>query len=308
VKEIGEYLRQVRTEKNISLNDIQEATKIRKHYLEAIENGDFEAIPGEVYRKGFLVNYANAIGLDGQEILARYNKAKQPQGEIIPESRKEPEPKKGTVSRKEPEYKKTEVNQKEPEPFIESGFKTEPEMFKKKGRPRIRLKNTTNLVVFASIILVIVIAWIVIPVIKERTIKLNGAATEISTTKTVVPTPKPGQDNVPVATETPATTASPDTVTQILPAPVTVYAEFSSEVWVQVIQDGKPIYMENGQTFKMDSPKQLWTAQKELKIIIGTPGGIKLTLNGKDLGKIGDWGIRKTITLTPDGLASESEN
>lgn len=77
MKELGEYLRQSRIEKGISLKDIQETTKVRALYLEAIENGEIDKIPGEVYRKGFLVNYANAIGLDGQEVLQRYNQIKQ---------------------------------------------------------------------------------------------------------------------------------------------------------------------------------------------------------------------------------------
>ncbi len=83
MKEIGDYLHQVREEKKISLKEIQEATKISMRYLEAIDIGNFEAIPGEVYRKGFMVNFANAIGLDGQEILNRYNQIKAAQEEEI---------------------------------------------------------------------------------------------------------------------------------------------------------------------------------------------------------------------------------
>lgn len=76
LKEIGDLLRRAREEKGLSIKDIQEVTKIRLRYLEAIEKGDFEVIPGEVYRKGFIVNYANAVGLDGQAILQRYNDLK----------------------------------------------------------------------------------------------------------------------------------------------------------------------------------------------------------------------------------------
>ena len=83
MKEIGEYLRKVREEKKISLKDVQEATKISMRYLEAIDRGDFNGIPGEVYRKGFLVNYANMIGLDGQEILQKYNDLRTNQEEQI---------------------------------------------------------------------------------------------------------------------------------------------------------------------------------------------------------------------------------
>lgn len=83
MKEIGDYLHRVREEKNISLKEVQEATKISMRYLEAIDRGDFDGIPGEVYRKGFLVNFANAIGLDGQEILQKYNQTKANQEEEL---------------------------------------------------------------------------------------------------------------------------------------------------------------------------------------------------------------------------------
>lgn len=292
MKELGEYLRQVRTEKNISLNDIQEATKIRKHYLEAIENGDFEAIPGEVYRKGFLVNYANAIGLDGQEILARYNQSKEKTNVLPAESGAKREPE--AVSKPE------------------SSKQQQQDHVTRKSNTRIRLKNSTNLWIFAAIIVVIVAAWALIPVIKERTLKLNQAP-EVETSsapRATLPTAKPERSissETEVSTEdTEASTDSETVSTQIYPAPITVYAEFSEDVWVQVIADGKPFFMEDGQTFHADSPKQVWTAQKELTINIGNSGGIRINFNGTDLGKIGQHGIRKTITFTPEGLVNQN--
>ncbi|HBE80551.1 MAG TPA: hypothetical protein DDW65_22610 [Firmicutes bacterium] len=83
MKEIGEYLHQIREEKNISLKEIQEATKISMRYLEAIDRGDLDGIPGDVYRKGFLVNFANAIGLDGQAVLQKYNQMKTAEEEEV---------------------------------------------------------------------------------------------------------------------------------------------------------------------------------------------------------------------------------
>lgn len=81
MKEIGDILKRARQEKGLSLKDIQEVTKIRLRYLEAIDEGDFEAIPGEVYRKGFITNYANVVGLDGQQVLQQYHDLKSVQEE-----------------------------------------------------------------------------------------------------------------------------------------------------------------------------------------------------------------------------------
>jgi len=81
LKEIGDILRRAREEKGLSLKDIQEVTKIRLRYLEAIDEGNFDAIPGEVYRKGFIVNYANVVGLEGQAVLQKYHDLKSVQEE-----------------------------------------------------------------------------------------------------------------------------------------------------------------------------------------------------------------------------------
>ena len=64
LNEIGVLLREAREASGMSLEEVSEATKIRSKYLEAIEQGDFAVIPGEVYLKGFMRNYADCVGLD----------------------------------------------------------------------------------------------------------------------------------------------------------------------------------------------------------------------------------------------------
>lgn len=83
LKALGDYLRQAREAKGISLQEVQEKTKIRQYYLEAIEDGNFEAIPGEVYQKGFIRNYAAVVGLDEQDVINRYNQLKE--AKAVPE-------------------------------------------------------------------------------------------------------------------------------------------------------------------------------------------------------------------------------
>lgn len=77
VEDLGNYLRAHRKKANITLEEIQEETKIRIKYLKALETGDLSTIPGgEVYVKGFLQNYAKAINLDPSEILRIYKQIK----------------------------------------------------------------------------------------------------------------------------------------------------------------------------------------------------------------------------------------
>ncbi len=68
----GEKLRAAREMKAWSLNDVEEKTKIRARYLEALETEQYEIIPGIAYVKGFLQTYAKHLELDPGEILALY--------------------------------------------------------------------------------------------------------------------------------------------------------------------------------------------------------------------------------------------
>lgn len=70
--QVGEILRSTRQEKGISLREAEEATKIRLKYLEALESGTYDEIPGRVYALGFLRNYARFLGLDPAELTARF--------------------------------------------------------------------------------------------------------------------------------------------------------------------------------------------------------------------------------------------
>ncbi len=75
---IGESLRNTREAKGITLHQAEEDTKIRKRYLEALEEGDYDVIPGRVYARGFLRNYANYLGLDQEEIMIEYKLLSMP--------------------------------------------------------------------------------------------------------------------------------------------------------------------------------------------------------------------------------------
>ncbi len=67
--EWGDLLRRTREEKGLSLDQVVQATRIRKEFLQALEEEDLDRLPAAVYVKGFLRNYATFLGLDPQEIL-----------------------------------------------------------------------------------------------------------------------------------------------------------------------------------------------------------------------------------------------
>jgi cytoskeletal protein RodZ len=72
MSDLGELLRKARDQRGLTLDDIQETTKIRKRYLEAIESGDHTVLPGPFYVRAFVKNYSEAVGLDPDEVLRLY--------------------------------------------------------------------------------------------------------------------------------------------------------------------------------------------------------------------------------------------
>lgn len=72
MSDLGALLRKAREEHGLTLDDVQETTKIRKRYLEAIESGDHSVLPGTFYLRAFVKNYCEAVGLDADEVLRLY--------------------------------------------------------------------------------------------------------------------------------------------------------------------------------------------------------------------------------------------
>jgi len=81
LENIGDTLKQTRLEKNITLEEVEKNTRIRKLYLEAIENENWHVIPGTVYLRGFLRSYVKYLGLDEKEFLTGLSKVITPQNE-----------------------------------------------------------------------------------------------------------------------------------------------------------------------------------------------------------------------------------
>lgn len=72
VTELGSRLRSEREEKGLTLDDLAGQTRIQKRYLQAIEEGDYSIIPGKFYTRAFIKQYAEAVGLDPNDIFEEY--------------------------------------------------------------------------------------------------------------------------------------------------------------------------------------------------------------------------------------------
>src|SRR5271169_4681105 len=94
--EIGATLREARMRARIDVSEIEAQTKIRAKYLRALENEEFDLLPGPTYVKSFLRTYAQALGLDSKALLEQYRLSYERPSDvelqpIVPPSRRQRE-------------------------------------------------------------------------------------------------------------------------------------------------------------------------------------------------------------------------
>ncbi|WP_031514476.1 helix-turn-helix domain-containing protein [Desulfofalx alkaliphila] len=126
--DVGNRLRESRLAQGYSLEQVEEATKIRSKYIEALENEEYHLLPGEVYVVAFMRNYAKYLGLDDEELVQQYRAQQSPPTPEISQEDYTEKPKR---------RKRREIRRKP-----------------RKGKPR-----TLSYVIVASIIFLAVIAF-----------------------------------------------------------------------------------------------------------------------------------------------------
>src|SRR3979409_2385687 len=72
--DIGATLREARMRNRIDINEVETRTKIRAKYLRAIENEEWDMLPGPVYVKSFLRTYGDYLGLDSRQLVDEYKR------------------------------------------------------------------------------------------------------------------------------------------------------------------------------------------------------------------------------------------
>jgi cytoskeleton protein RodZ len=75
---VGTILREARNRRKVELSEVEAATRIRFRYLRAIEDEEWDVLPGGVYTRGFIRTYASFLGLDGERLVSDYRESVEP--------------------------------------------------------------------------------------------------------------------------------------------------------------------------------------------------------------------------------------
>jgi len=285
---IGETLRRERHRRGWNLDQVAAETKISLHLLESIELDRFDRLPGGVFARNFVRQYAHMLQLDEDEILRAFHQQFEEPAEEASGPEAAPAPTRHT-----------------------SPWEALSE----------RLGPGNSLSAFVGLVLVMlacagvyslwqrarrsppapqVIASApkpkpVAPAKPVESPKAEFRPAEVSASGTIhVPEPAASQPAAPA----PAVAAEPNNGAEPENASAMRVALKASEpVWVSVKSDGTHAFsgtLESQQTREFD-------ASKRMTVLVGNAGSLEISLNGKPVGPIGAKGEIQLLVLTPSG-------
>lgn len=267
---ISETLRQARLRSGVDLNLLAAKTKINPRYLQAIEQGEFDKLPGGVFARMFIKQYADAVGLDGTSFAEEFQRQTPSFGYTSPDVQR---------------IAQTRVNFHPTVPGLTA------------GGDRVRTERMTSmlssLIWVLAAILVCAGAYYGLAHLPSRSPEV--AAQAPAKAKPAVPAPQPSSSP---ATTPPA--AAPTTAPAPVPTPtepIQIALNATDEVWVTAIADGKTVISE---VLKPGTSKVV-SATNGARLRLGNAGGVDITFNGKKLEPFGPKGQVRTIDFTSFG-------
>jgi cytoskeletal protein RodZ len=75
MESVGEFFRQVRETKGLTIDEVASKTRIRSDFVRALEDGNFAKLPDQVFARGFVRSYARSLGLDEEDAIHRFTES-----------------------------------------------------------------------------------------------------------------------------------------------------------------------------------------------------------------------------------------
>jgi cytoskeletal protein RodZ len=275
--DLGDTLRQRRDLLSLSIEDIHEHIHIRKKFLTAMEKGDFNQLPSPVHARGMLLNYADFLDLNIDEILLRYADGLQAQ-----------------------RLEKTDAPPSQ-----------NPENASTLSKTRLKLRNffSLDLLVIGALIIgfAVFVIWGVNRILSVNTAGVSS--TELPEVADILlatgsPTPEElvTQDEQAVDQEQTGT-AAPEEATPIFTPfpnnnPINIVIIPRQRAWVRVIADGEIAF--EGRMLPGDAYD--YSGKETLEILTGSAGALQVYFNEQDIGAPGLVGQVVNLIFTEDGL------
>jgi len=331
--DFGQNLRREREARGVALEDISRATKISVRLLQAIEDEEFERLPGGIFNVNFVRQYARQLGLDDEKIVSEYRRLTAPPVETeTPRSSLPPE----WIAR----AAEQRAGEREPRVWmgatvvvaaiaiggaaylIWSGRRAPAERFSPPAaaapppaapatipapqRPEgLPAENTPNFSTRPSP------PEEQAPAVERppSAAMQNPTATAVQARKPAPPAESPvheqtasspAQPGAPSSSVKPAGDVSPETFdeTSWAEAPVRVEIQATSIVWVGASADGQPRFQT---TLRAQQTRRI-AAQSSVRLRVGDAGALMVTLNGQPQPPIGPKGQVRTVILTAQGM------
>lgn len=267
LKQFAEELKAQKLLLEISIEDIYEKTRIDKKYLQAMEDGDFEIMP-QVYMRAFIRKYAEAVNLDPNEVILKYDAARS--GKVF-----EAAPTDNLNDNSEEEN----YNNTTPSPLPEDNSETK--------------VNPILIIGFIVIIILSFVVYFVFVDTESEEIIVEKPIEEILSERgDTVETPRFEVNQAELNAQ-----AKFDKLSGIQDSLV-LKINAVDTVWVQILTD------KNNQVEYILHPNRSKTlkAKSQFDILIGNTGGIEFLLNDKKINFVGKKGEIKSIVIDSEGL------
>ncbi len=296
--ELGSLLREAREAKSLTLAEVQDEIRISSKYLEALENGQYEALPTQVHVKGYLRNYARFLNLDPKPLLDRYELSKESRPQTTADQGLKDDPALDSI-----------------EPIPDQVF-FDPVNVELSGGGRSNSGSAQRLIIIVALLITLaLVANRFLPMLTGNgdntgalTSSIQDVVSNIANEPTPTSTPTSDVSIIPGAGD-PITSTSRNnaieipTLTPTRPAlPVTLESiqlrlDITERTWMRVTIDGEVVF--EGLARNGDEP-YLWDAQEEAQLLTGNAIGIFVTINEIELGRLGGRGevVEETWTAT----------
>ena len=272
---LGEELKHKREERDITLADISEATRIGTRFLKAIESDNFSVLPGGIFTRSFIRAYAKQVGMDEDEALALYQQQTASPGT-------EPQP-----------SQQSQTDQRARQAvFVEQPVRQSAESRARRSEPMAFRSNPTR-TSWPTIIIAGGIALFVVIVVLALVKQLNRASSESASQPAQQAQSNTSPQTTPPAATQPTPPASQPTEGQPAPPPQQPATVAQGEPLVAKIEATiedcsiqywiddavKPINIR----VKKGESQDLPPAQTQIRLNIGNRPAIRLKINNRDV-------------------------